>query len=467
MKFYLILFWFLYSFVSISQTEKDTIIEISGNNIDAYSLSIYQNTFHFSLNDRNSKFYFGVFDTNFKLLDFHQKVNSKFEIGFFQYGKIFAIYSKDNTLYQRGDSLIYHKLSKNRFKIPTFGYKDYEDRFVIVPDYYSRDSINNLYVQQMNYSDSLFQPFSLINSKNYGFCVLGNETKQNLIPYLLTSKDSGGFFEFGYFDSVFNRIDTFKFRHPNIQPNKGLNRFSAREIFVKNDLLYVAGSNQIKSTNNAPYKFTIDLKTKKIISTWQNVPKDLNANFSVFRINKYYFDSRGNLFFVGRADTKKDESWRNWHGFVQMVDTNNNLLVDTLYQFNPATNNETDFIYHLGGGRVILGGHYNYNTGITPAAWYKKFNIKDWYLPSVSIENQTLRKNTFSIYPNPTNNFFSIQGNLQDLKTIKLLDLNGAVLQVFKPNQTLDFSRFRQGSYILQIEAQSGKVERHKVIKQE
>jgi len=463
MKFYLLFFWFLYSFVSISQIEKDTIIEINGNTIESYSTSYSNGKIHVGVSELEH--FFGVLDTNLKLLNYHKKYDGMFEIGFNKEDSILAVNYSSLSLNIKVNSSYYKQISKNKFQVPINQYHFFENFLLIEPYYHTRDSLGNLFFQRINFNDSLFQSYTIQYSQNYGYCHLGYETTIGLIPYLLTAKDSGGYYEFGYFDSVFNRIDTFKFRHPDIQPNKGLNRFSAREIFVKNNLLYVAGSNQIKSTNNVPYKFAIDLKTKKIISTWQNVPEDLNAKFSVFRINKYYFDSRGNLFFVGRADTKKDESWRNWHGFLQMVDINNNLLVDTLYQFNPATNNETDFIYHLGGGRVILGGHYNYNTGITPAAWYKKFNIKDWYLPSVGINEEPNQENKFLVYPNPGNSTIKIEGHLNEIQEMRLTDIQGKVLIEKSVFNQVDISKFPNGVYFLNIKMESGKTETHKIIK--
>jgi len=463
MKFFFITTIFLFKAYSCISQIKDTSIEILGDKIEGGSN--FKTEENVGFNAFGVSNFVGVMDTSLQIDYFHSMVEYNLEIGIKPSGSIISLNIQDFKLGLKNQSNNYDSWSKNALKRPFNGYYSFQNSFIVTPSYNSRDSVNNLYIQKINFTDSLIKCYSIANSQGYGFCYLGAE-KNGKIPYLLTAKDTlNPWYEFGFFDSTFNKSDTLRFKHPTTIPSLN-NKYYAEAIYLKkSNKLLVAGISKIGTSavvKAAPYKFTVNIQTKKIENIWYNIAPKLTSNYFVF-FPKPQFDQWGNLFFTGRADTK-EISWRRQYGILQMVDTNNYLLVDTLFQYNPNTNNETDFIYHLPSGNVILGGNYDYNTSISPAVWYMKFKLKNWYLPTVSIQEQTI-KNNFSIYPNPFNSNLMIEGDLNKINSLKLFNFSGSLISNLNKTKNINLSELDNGIYFLEIEIEKDKIERHKIIK--
>ncbi len=85
----------------------------------------------------------------------------------------------------------------------------------------------------------------------------------------------------------------------------------------------------------------------------------------------------------------------------------------------------------------------------------------------VSVEENTLVN--FEIWPNPANNFLNIENlKIGDDKTIKILDMQGAVCQTFEMNEIssqIDITQLKPGIYYLSFESKDGILERAKFVK--
>ena len=74
----------------------------------------------------------------------------------------------------------------------------------------------------------------------------------------------------------------------------------------------------------------------------------------------------------------------------------------------------------------------------------------------------------FEVYPNPTRGIITLKGieNLQEIKSINVLDNKGALIKKVKVNETqIDLSSFSTGIYFIEIKHQLG-TGRIKVVKQ-
>ncbi|MFV0540603.1 MAG: polysaccharide lyase family 8 super-sandwich domain-containing protein [Aestuariibaculum sp.] len=110
--------------------------------------------------------------------------------------------------------------------------------------------------------------------------------------------------------------------------------------------------------------------------------------------------------------------------------------------------------------------------------WSKEYTVEA-EKPQLIIEytdeedNTTLKQkkstsNNFSIYPNPTTSVLNITG-FSPIKSIKILDLHGKVLQKVKPNgvsTNLNLSHYPNGIYIISVIDNMDKIITKKIIKQ-
>ncbi|MEN8250231.1 MAG: T9SS type A sorting domain-containing protein [Bacteroidota bacterium] len=77
-----------------------------------------------------------------------------------------------------------------------------------------------------------------------------------------------------------------------------------------------------------------------------------------------------------------------------------------------------------------------------------------------------LYESVIAVYPNPANNVINIRANREEIKGIRMLDLNGkVVLELERFNQNLiNISNLKKGVYLLKINV-NGIVETKKIIK--
>ena len=83
------------------------------------------------------------------------------------------------------------------------------------------------------------------------------------------------------------------------------------------------------------------------------------------------------------------------------------------------------------------------------------------------LSNSEFDKASFSVYPNPANNFFVINSNLTETSTYELIDINGKILAkgTVENKKQVDISSLESGFYLLNISTQNSKFA-YKIVKQ-
>jgi len=75
-----------------------------------------------------------------------------------------------------------------------------------------------------------------------------------------------------------------------------------------------------------------------------------------------------------------------------------------------------------------------------------------WKISSGSLSTEPIEKdNKISIYPNPTSNVINIQINKTNNFSIKIYDVVGKQISIYKNQKTIDLSDFRSGIYLVKI----------------
>ncbi|MCT4582331.1 MAG: T9SS type A sorting domain-containing protein [Flavobacteriales bacterium] len=72
-------------------------------------------------------------------------------------------------------------------------------------------------------------------------------------------------------------------------------------------------------------------------------------------------------------------------------------------------------------------------------------------IPELSGLNQQLKQSKSIAYPNPTNGLLKIEG-IHPNETIKILNIQGQMLQNYSNTNTLDFSNYPKGTYLIHLE---------------
>lgn len=102
---------------------------------------------------------------------------------------------------------------------------------------------------------------------------------------------------------------------------------------------------------------------------------------------------------------------------------------------------------------------------------YSEWDVTVNYSEDCSLGVSTQNKNIYSIYPNPVKNKLIISTKQETGKlTIQIINLEGKVLSTqdldFEQKEFIDVSDLSKGLYFLNIEAENGKVETNKFIKE-
>jgi hypothetical protein len=79
----------------------------------------------------------------------------------------------------------------------------------------------------------------------------------------------------------------------------------------------------------------------------------------------------------------------------------------------------------------------------------------------------TPKVSTFSIFPNPVKNSFSIHFEQQnEVKLIRILDITGKVVLSSKPIESIICSTLKKGNYIIQVEFNNNRSENQQIVKE-
>ena len=98
----------------------------------------------------------------------------------------------------------------------------------------------------------------------------------------------------------------------------------------------------------------------------------------------------------------------------------------------------------------------------------------DYALPTFNAVNtclasiNELSEATFSIFPNPTSNSFTLQLNENKAVNLKIYDIQGRIVfqtEEVEMEQTIDASNWHSGYYIVSLQTENGQLQTKKLIK--
>jgi hypothetical protein len=82
---------------------------------------------------------------------------------------------------------------------------------------------------------------------------------------------------------------------------------------------------------------------------------------------------------------------------------------------------------------------------------------KDAYNPSLSIEDNSAKNTTLTLYPNPSSDQVTINTELEIVSSM-IYDLNGQIVKEFGATNTLEISELAKGKYILLTQTKEGTI---------
>lgn len=130
-----------------------------------------------------------------------------------------------------------------------------------------------------------------------------------------------------------------------------------------------------------------------------------------------------------------------------------------------------------GGEQYIIIGHFPDPQTLQVMQNSVNIDYTDVYHTYYYIDDVSLRKGNFlanktfkgkeiKIYPNPTNNYVTIDGiSSEEIKTITVFDVNGKRVYAVLNNNQMDISGLSTGIYMLKIETNEGTVLNDKIVK--
>jgi hypothetical protein len=108
-----------------------------------------------------------------------------------------------------------------------------------------------------------------------------------------------------------------------------------------------------------------------------------------------------------------------------------------------------------------------FNTAYIYFDWNPAIITNTTYNINSSTSAEKIEKETFKIFPNPTNDFVNIQSN-EVIKSIVILELNGKMIEskVIENNAAMiDIHHLSSGTYIVEIELNDGRKTRNKIVR--
>jgi glutamine amidotransferase-like uncharacterized protein len=161
---------------------------------------------------------------------------------------------------------------------------------------------------------------------------------------------------------------------------------------------------------------------------------------------------------------------------------------DTVATFNGFNDELAIINFTYGSGRVLLisphpeieenstrdGVNVASNLDDNGTDWNFLWTATDWLLgepltyPDLSASIINSKKQTFEVYPNPTNGIIELDFAENNIKKIKIYDITGKVViekTDIHQNKTIDITQFKSGLYIVILESDRG-IYTSKVIKE-
>ncbi|OCK50157.1 hypothetical protein BA768_05890 [Chryseobacterium sp. CBo1] len=188
-----------------------------------------------------------------------------------------------------------------------------------------------------------------------------------------------------------------------------------------------------------------------------NVKKFDGANW--IQVGNADFGISDNLYNVSIAITPSGKLYTVASGWA--INSGKN----TVYEYNSTTNTWVTV-----GGDFVSDDVATYNDLQYDAATnslvltYSQngIKVKRFSLNSLSVDD--VKKNDFSIYPNPTNGMINVKGN-STIKSLEITNTVGQLLNAKFNSQQINLSSFPKGVYFIKINSEDGQLIIKKVIK--
>jgi hypothetical protein len=205
----------------------------------------------------------------------------------------------------------------------------------------------------------------------------------------------------------------------------------------------------------------------------------------VFRI-LFQYDVQGNVISLIDQEIDADKNWINSIKMESVFDSNNNLSLETLYQWNvsdsvwDAYNKSSDYLWNSTRDLLayktenIFNGSYvlssNYKAIYNPLSQLTDEAILDWddtgsdiisgdsshyYIHDIAstVEDARSLKNSISIYPNPSNGRFTVvPENNQTVKTLEVYNIIGERILLQHSSNEVNISNAQTGIYFVKVD---------------
>ena len=149
----------------------------------------------------------------------------------------------------------------------------------------------------------------------------------------------------------------------------------------------------------------------------------------------------------------------------------NNLIEAGTYTFGDSTDTFTitDYKHRLAGDKTFINGSGVWEPSIIPGAVMIRPILGTREIIQTSINAVELKEDYLTIYPNPANNYLTIESNNSNAQNeVRIFDYSGKMVKTYQ-NQTynLPIAELPTGMYLIQLlDTQTGETKNGKFIKQ-
>jgi hypothetical protein len=254
-------------------------------------------------------------------------------------------------------------------------------------------------------------------------------------------------------------------------------------VKIQNQLFVPFGISLLPSSSSATYSYDgLNYTTPTTASGLMKVDENLQFNSFLYTpdISGRIVTDGTSIFLAGTFYTPTET-----FGTTTLTNTNSSTVLQTYEIFVAKMNTNGQFLWakSAGGmgnddllglaidpsGNLFLAGYFDSlscsfgNTTITNSSQATYVDAYLAKLNSTSLGNSNFEKDALVLYPNPTNNYVTINTK-NAVKRITISDLNGRILDT-QFDTIVNLTQLISGIYFLNIETEMG-ISSHKIIKQ-
>lgn len=147
-------------------------------------------------------------------------------------------------------------------------------------------------------------------------------------------------------------------------------------------------------------------------------------------------------------------------------DSNWDNLCDPVGMFSNNSGAGSEFPITLTTTKAYRYYRFVLSTAWTPNQKFTALHQLDFTVDDsvLSTKEDNTLKNSFKVYPNPTNNFINISKLNLEIKNVQLIDVTGKVIYKNNNVQPIDIRNYSKGLYILKITSKKGAIGSKKII---